>query len=213
MANSDAPFGARPVRYKNGAKWNGKATLYAISIGGTTSGQAAVGDPVVSTGAADAEGLLIVQTRDFSVGEPNQAIRGFITSIVPGTPGHKLASLAAPTIKTPEYLTTPGKAYVHVADDPNLIFQIQVNSVNLAVAGVGLNCGLARSAIDTTTAKSGCQLNPAAAFLAASATYTMKIVGFPHDPAGINVVGSAYATVEVEINKHELGHGTGSAGV
>lgn len=215
MANTDAPFGARPVRYKNGAKWNGKTTLYAISIGSTNAGQAAVGDPVVSSGAADSEGLVIVKTQAFTGGGTG-AIRGFIDSIVPETPGHKVLATAAPTSKTAESLTTVGKAYVRVVDDPEVVFQIRVDSckgtTGVAIASVGLNAGLVRTGMRTAIHKSGAQLH-GASVTANISTNTLKIVGYHHDFSGANVVASPFATIEVIINNHELGHGTGSAGV
>lgn len=215
MANTDAPFGLRPVRYKNGAKWNGKTTLYAISIGSTNAGQAAVGDPVVSSGAADSDGLLIVQTQAFTGGGTG-AIRGAIDSIVVETPGHKVTALAAPTSKAVQSLTTVGKAYVRVVDDPEVVFQIRVDSckgtTGVPIGSVGLNAGLVRTGMQTAIHRSGAQLH-GASVTANISTNTLKIMGYAHGFTTTNVVNSPFATVEVIINNHELGHGTGSAGV
>src|SRR3990167_2600720 len=50
MANTNAPFGLRPVRYASGAPYNGAANPY-FATGAT--GDIFVGDPVVMAGAAN----------------------------------------------------------------------------------------------------------------------------------------------------------------
>jgi len=202
MANAAVVDGARPVRYLNGAKWNGKTTLYAISIGTTTNAWAAVGDAVVSTGTADSEGHLIVKTRLHSGGgDVNTRIRGFIQAIVPGTPGFRVTSLAAPTTEAPEVLTTPGKGYVRVIDDPNVVFLMRASAA-LPITSVGLTASLLK-----TTGHDTRSLRPKLGLgILGSATsaFTMSIVGYPMNTHGKNVVNSTYNTVEVVINNHEL---------
>ena len=64
MANSDTPFGFRPVKHLSGAPWNGKANVYYIPATDNTA--VFNGDAVKSAGAADGTGrfrLLLRQLR------------------------------------------------------------------------------------------------------------------------------------------------------
>jgi hypothetical protein len=57
MANTNAPFGLRPVRYLNGAPWNGQVSRYLIPA---TDGTAYfIGDPVTLAGDAGASGSFV----------------------------------------------------------------------------------------------------------------------------------------------------------
>ena len=54
MANSDSPFGFKPVKHLNGNPWNGKVNVYYIPSTDNTA--TFVGDAVKLAGSADATG-------------------------------------------------------------------------------------------------------------------------------------------------------------
>lgn len=101
----------------------------------------AIGDPVVTAGSADANG---VPTVTLATGATDALIRGVIVGMggnVYGGPGADyvggLNTIVIPAVKTRNY-------YVLVADDPNILFEVQEDSDGgaIAAASVGLNCNL-----------------------------------------------------------------------
>jgi len=53
MANTDAPFGLRPIRHRNGAPYNGAFNHYYVASSYATA--LFVGDPVVKTGTSNTD--------------------------------------------------------------------------------------------------------------------------------------------------------------
>ncbi len=163
MANPDKAGGLVPVGYLSGAKYGGAARSYAIAAADANA--FAVGDPVVIAGDADADGVPTVTLA--TAGTGNQ----ILGSIVSGAGGLKYGQpygvpadspLVIPATKTRIY-------YVLVADDPNLIFEIQEDGVGgtIAAASVGLNANLIAGAnngfistweLDSSTVAAGATL-------------------------------------------------------
>jgi hypothetical protein len=112
-------------------------------------------------------------------------------------------------LNTPQYRLASTGRYVMVADDPNLIFEVQTSNGTLTAADVGLNANFAVAAGSTTTGASGMTLD--AATVATTATLPLKIVGFSQRVD--NEVGNASAKVLVKLNNHQFNSGTGTAGV
>ena len=136
MANANTPFGLAPVEYLGGAQWNGKARRYYIP---STDGNAyAIGDPVVLAGSADANGVASVV-----LATPGSALLGPIVGMGgmayggPSVDPTNLNTTVIPATKTKAY-------YVLVADDPNIIFEVQEigTGTQLTADEVGLNCNL-----------------------------------------------------------------------
>lgn len=117
MANADAAFGLRPVRYLSGAPYNGAANKYYIPAS-DTSAAAYIGSLVKLTGGADADGIPVV-TSNVSTGN---AVVGVVVGVVPETRD----SLT--------YRANSTARYVWVADDPNLLFEVQEDSDGGALA-------------------------------------------------------------------------------
>lgn len=117
MANADAPFGLKPVRYLSGAPYNGAANRYYIPATDTDAA-VYVGSLVKLTGGADADGIPVV-TGNVATGNP---VVGVVVSVVPVT--------ADSTI----YRANSTARYVMVADDPNLVFEVQEDSDGGALA-------------------------------------------------------------------------------
>jgi len=150
MANVDAPFGARPVRYKSGAPYNGSVNLYYAPASYGTA--LYVGDPVYRTGTSDTRGVPEVNLA--AAGDtpcPGNPITGFVVGFLPDPTNLSLTYRPASTLR-----------YMLVADDPNLLFAMQASGT-VAATDIGLNAvmiythsgstytGLSGAEVDFTT--------------------------------------------------------------
>lgn len=201
MANENRPAGFIPREYLNGTPWNGQARLYSIAAAYGTA--LYVGDPVISSGTSDANGV-----PGIARGAGTGALRGVIVGLGK-TPG----GLFNPSNLDITYrpANDPAVWYAAVVDDPNVLFEIQEesNGKQLTAAEVGLNqISLAGNGNGFV---SGWQVrSTSGATAATTATLQLRLMGLVQRPG--NAFG-AYAKWLVQINVHELGHGTGAAGV
>jgi hypothetical protein len=181
MANANFASGLKPVRRFSGAPFNDAARRYSCPA--TYATALFIGDPVVKSGTSDADGYSEVNSA---------ASGGAITGVVVGfedIPSMTLGYGAASTVRA-----------VLVADDPELLFEVQEDAVGgaLALASVGLNCDLISAAGSTATRTSGWMLDTSTA--ATTSTLQVKIVEFQH--RADNMPASANSKVLVKINKH-----------
>lgn len=121
MANADAAFGLKPVRYRSGAPYNGACSLYHVPASDSTA--VYVGGLVKLTGGADADGIPTV-TGNVASGNP---VCGVVVGIKPVTADSTTYRVAS-TLR-----------YVYVADDPALMFEVQEDSDGGALAATA--CG------------------------------------------------------------------------
>lgn len=202
MANVNKPSGFTPVQYLNGSPWNGQARIYSIAAAYTTA--LYIGDPVKSSGTADANGV-----PGIVLGATTGALRGVIVGL-----GSAEGLMANPSNLDLTY--RPGAAtsddwYAMVVDDPNVLFEIQENSNGTALAAteIGLNqisvSGTGNGFISGWLLASATDATPAT-----TATLQLRLMGLVR--RSDNAFG-AYAKHLVKINVHELGTGTGAAGV
>lgn len=194
MANTDAPTGLRPVRYASGAPYNGAANVYCVPASDGTA--LFKGDPVIIAGSADANGVPTCLKATAAGGARwTGVVVGFLPSPTIQTNGHRLAS----TLE-----------YVLVADDPNLIYEIQEDADGgaLAAVDVGLNADFIFATGNAYTHFSGAELDTSTK--ATTATLQMRIVGFVQRPD--NVIG-AQAKVLVRNNLPTETGAAGSTGV
>lgn len=199
MANQNRPFGLKPVSYLNGAPYSGQARLYYV---GTGESALYVGDPVTLSGTCDANGIAGV-----SIGVAGSAIIGVVVGVVVANPGVSL--VAANLDLTVRYQPASTAGYVMVADDPNLLFEIQDGqTVPTAITDIGRNTNFLIAAGATTHSDSG---TVTAATLTDSNTANLKLMGFVQRVD--NTPGSAYAKLLVKINNHVYGASTGTAGI
>jgi hypothetical protein len=122
MANTSLKKGFRPVCYRSGAPYNGSYNIYYKDA---TAGIIAVGDPVIrGTDSSDPEGYpeCVRATTD-------GAITGVVVGVVP--------TLAR--IDQPRHLLAADVGYLMVADDPNLLFEVQDNggATGIAITNIG----------------------------------------------------------------------------
>lgn len=183
MANADFARGLVPVRNAAGGVYNCAARAYTARSDYATA--LFIGDPVVKSGLADANGRpgCIIAT---------QGATNAITGVVVGfeDPASMLLGYgAASTQRT-----------VLVADDPDLLFEIQEDSVGAAtaLADVGLNVDLISAAGSATTRTSGWMADSSTK--AVGATLQLKIVGF-QERADVTPASSK-SKLLVKINLH-----------
>lgn len=202
MANANRPAGFIPVQYLNGSPWNGQARLYSIAAAYATA--LYIGDPVKSSGTANADGV-----PGIVLGAATGGLRGVIVGL--GTQEGLLANPQNLDITYRPGAATSKDWFAMVVDDPQVLFEIQENSNGTAIAAteIGLNTiSLAGTGNGFT---SGWMLPSATdATPAVTATLQLKLMGLVRRQQ--NAFG-AYAKHLVQINVHELAHGTGSLGV
>lgn len=189
MANSNAPTGFTPRRYRNGAPWNGVARTYFVPATDATA--LFVGDPVIIAGDGDANGIPTC-TRATAAGA------GRITGVVVGF--QPAAPFPLP------YRPASTAAYVLVADDPDLLFEAQEDGVggSLAATNIGQNIDMIAGTGSTFTGNSGFMIDSSTA--AVTATLQWRIVEL--EPREDNAIGTT-AKWLVAIN---LPTETGAAG-
>ena len=187
MANANKPSGLVPVQYLNGSPWDGKGRVYCIPDTDDTNAYA-IGDPVVLAGSSDANG---VPTITLATGGTGNLVLGAIISGA-GAPGYgqqygvPTGTGGPPPIVIPA--TKTAAYYVLVADDPNIIFEIQEDndSSSLVAADVGENCNLIAGTNNGYI--SGWQLDSSSH--ATGSTLQMKLLRLAQYPAGTNAFGT-----------------------
>lgn len=197
MANIDAPFGLRPVRYVDGRPYQGQSNPYFMT--GST-GQVAIGDPVTLTGSTNASafgGFEIGELQQVSLataGDGNPIV-GVVVSVLPVT--HQSVP----------YRANSTDRVVLVADSPDLIFQVQgdddMTAANWGATESGLFANLASATADTTINRSQWELDgsdvPANDY--SNQVFLKNLARIPGNAFG------AYAIWEVQINLHQYTYG------
>ena len=211
MANTSRINGFRPVRYLNGAPWNGQARMYVHGSGDNTALN--VGDIVIqhTTGV---NGIQAV-TRATSATASN--IVGVVLGIDIVSPvtvsGTTTYSLQGANLDLSEkYVAASTERYVWVCDDPMVIFEAEFENTGTppVAADVGLNYEINIGSASTTTGVSGmsCDLSSAGA---TTNTLPLKFIGFSRRPD--NEAGAASARGLFLLNTHVYNSNTGAAGI
>jgi hypothetical protein len=194
MPNVDAPSGLRPIRYRSGLPYAGGANKYYVPA--TDATDLFIGDPVILAGSADADGVATVTRATAGAGN-------YITGVVVGV--DQIEGVASPSLAR-TYRPASTAMYVWVADDPELIFEIQEDSVGgaLAATSVGLNASVIIAAGSTVTGRSGTELDSSTA--ATTNTLALQVLRLARRPD--NEIGDQ-AKWEVRINLHTYRNLTG----
>lgn len=193
MANSDRPNGLKPVKHQNGNPWNGAVNQYYVPAGDTVA--MAVGDPVILGSTASADGYpTIAKSEDTT------------TPLVGVVVGFRVDPTDLNI--TGSYRPASTARYVLVCDDPDVIFEAQVDSA-IGIAGTNMNYAYVDGGINTSTGTSGVEIDGSE--ITTLNTAHFQVVGFKdavdNDPTLIN------AKVLVRINLHAKRGATGAAGV
>ncbi len=199
MANADRPFGLKPIRHRNGAPYNGAANTYHVAS--TYGTNLFVGDPVSVTGTsntAEVDGFI-----PGSLPEVEKTAAGtgaYLTGVIVAV-GPNRDDLT----KTYSPLNTA--SVVWVADDPDLVFEVQEDgdTTPLAETSVSANVDLIHTvAGSTVTGLSGTELDSST--VNTTNTLQMKIMRICNSIT--NEVG-AFAKWEAMINLHTQRNTTG----
>lgn len=184
MANADTPFGLKPYSHRNGAPYNGAYRLYSTATGDATA--IYIGDPVILSGTSQTINGVVYSDVD-------QAATGdVVVGVVVGVQFVTADSLTYRAASTQRLLC--------VADDPDLLFEIQEVSGGTALTAndAGLNANFVVAAGSATTGLSGVELNNGTE--ATTNTLDLHIVGLSSRPD--NEIGE-HAKWLVTINRHQ----------
>lgn len=181
MANTNTPFGFKPIREAGAGSHSGGLNMYYHAAADGTA--LYVGDPVIKSGSSDGAGVASV-VRATAGGAITGIVMGFVPNGTTDTAGYGAASTAY---------------YLLVADDPDLIFEIQEDGVGgqLAAADIGLNADFIVAAGNAYSLKSGVMLDTSTK--ATTATLPLKIISLSER---VGTEFGAYAKVRVKINNH-----------
>ena len=185
-------FGLKPVRNKNGSPYNGEASLYYLPS--TDASDIGKYEAVKLVAAMDTPGQVSVVAQAAA----GDALIGSVVGIVPN------GSIALNKI----YRPASTGCYVLVADQPDLIFEIQEDAVGGAVSAANIgqhyNADIivvsATANANTATGMSKTMLDSSDA---KAATATLKIIGVRRDQSN-TAAQSGGAILEVMIHEHAL---------
>ena len=161
MANADTPSGFRPVMHRNGAPYTGAFRVYSVAAAYGTA--LMIGDLVILAGTSQTiNGRVLSDVERCATGG---VTLGPIVGVQPDTQD-SLRYRAASTLRL-----------VYVADDPDLIFEIQEGSSGTALTAndAGLNADFVVASGSTVTGLSGTQINNATE--ATTNTLDLHLVG------------------------------------
>lgn len=185
MANIDAPRGFTPVRYKNGKPYSGAARMYYKD---TTAGIIGVGDPVIRvTNSSDPLG-----NPEIVRATTGAAITGVVVAIVPDSSRPNQVG----------YLSASDVGYVMVADDPDLLFEVQEVSggTALAVTNIGEHIDSV-TAINASSVIGRSQYEIDNAALATDNTWIIEgLVQRPDNAVGEHAKWLVSANLHTEVN-------------
>jgi hypothetical protein len=164
MANANIARGLIPYRRTTGEPYNGAANIYYVPS--SVASNIFIGDPVTYlTAAADANGIPSVTLA--TAGSSNNVL-GAVVGIVNG--GDPVIPI---TRDLPIYHQASTAGYILVADDFDLLFEVQENG-NMGAQAPNRNVNLVSGTGSTVTGYSGWMLNSST--LATTNTLQMRVV-------------------------------------
>lgn len=189
VGNSNTPMGLRPVGTIGSAGYVGRLQQFVVLAADTTA--IGIGDPIVMTGTADANGVPVATRHTAGT----NVISGVMVGVVPTPSDLTLGYRKASTLMT-----------ILADTDPNTIFEIQDSSsaqtTCLAATDIGSNCAIAHGTVDTTTGNGKTVLGTT---VGTTTTMNVKIIGLSQKVG--NKIGD-YAKYLVVINNHTFNGGT-----
>lgn len=213
FVNPNKPSGLSPIRYLNGANYDGKAGVYSILAANTNP--FFVGDLVVPiTGGGGVSGIPAVTLA--TAGNP--AI-GVVIAVGPNvgslfTEGGPFINVNNLNVVNRPSGAQPVNYFCAVSDDPNIIYEIQEGNTgtNLTSAALMRNANILYSAPATGVNVSGTVLDNTT--VAVTATLNLKLMKFvrriDNNFLTTPATGGAAQKWEVMINNHFLRAGIAS---
>jgi hypothetical protein len=199
MANTNAPFGLRPVRFANGRPYNGSFNLY-FATGAT--GAIYIGDPVIINGTSNTAAVQgneagTLPGVQIALEGANDPITGICVGVLPLTR------------ESTSYRANSTDRIICVADDPDLIFQVQQDAGGaIATTDVGLMVVLGTGSGGSTAYGKSSWVISAVTAPASTAGHQLMLERLAPLPG--NEIGD-YAVWEVMINNHQRAN-VGDAG-
>jgi len=196
-----------PMRHRNGAPYNGAANPYYIPAAYGTA--LFVGDAVIKSGTSN--------TAEVKVPGVGVAPIGTLPAITSATVGDGnrvtgvIVSFAAdPSNPDRAYSPASTEGVAWVADDPDLAFEVQADGA-IPAASMGLNAVLiATHSGNTSTGRSGMELDTTSDAPAADASNQLLIIRAVNRDD--NDTTLTHARVEVLVSNHTEAHGSTAAG-
>jgi len=189
MANTDRPFGFKPVGHLMGSSWNGKANVYYIPSSNATA--LFKGDAVQLTGGCTDDGKYpaIAQA---TAGDP-------IVGVIIGF-GEAPNIMIKADYPNRVHCPVSTEMYALVVDDPFVIFEIQEDSVGAAITSsqIGFSTDITIGTGSTTTGLSAMELDSSLAATANGQCKILRAVNREDNTLGDN------CKWEVLIVEHEL---------
>ena len=193
MANTNNPFGLKPVRRRGGATYH--VEIVPVYVPSSYATALYIGDPVVKTGTSNTAAVTVPDGGRFEIGtlaEVNKftagagnAISGVIVGFAPN-----------PSALDKVYGPASTERVAYVCCDPDMVYEVQASGA-FAATDVANNADLtAATAGSTVTGLSGVQLD--SANIGTGATKQVKILRAVNREG--NECGSNYCKVEVLIN-------------
>jgi len=198
MANSDSPFGLRPVRYDAE-----DVNIYYVN---DSTNAVYIGDPVFASGSADAFGIQEVN-RAGTIADATPSNNTPIVGVVVGFASDKAGTQLRDDAR---YVAAGSTSYALVCDNPDVVFEIQEDSVGgaLAATAVGANYNFTTTAGSTVSGLSGVEIDSSDTSDNTSPYAALRIKGLARRPD--NEIGTN-AKWEVQIVHHQSR--AGAAGV
>jgi hypothetical protein len=202
MANLDAPFGLRPIKYADGSPYDGVANPYFIPSSDSTA--VYIYDPVIKTGTSNTAAVTVSGATGGGAHFPIGALP-VVTRATNGDDNRITGVVVAVGYDTDDdsrapYRKASTNAVVWVVDDPRVLFEIQADGA-VGAASVGLNAVLIGTGGSTVTGLSSVELDTTSDVPAADASNQLLIKAISRDPMR-NDTGASNTCVHVTINRH-----------
>ena len=204
MANINRPFGLRPVRYLNGAPYNGAVGSYHVPA--TNLVNMFLGDPVILNGTGNLTSFMdyppgvladVQLTTIPAAGLPALTYANYLIGSIIG--------ILPVTRESTIYRAAGVEAIIFVTEDPMIVYQIQDNgAATLGTGVIGQNANLFAGAGSTTTGQSGYTLD-AGTTTAPGVAAGLQLTVIKGSFNVTNDVLSPFATWDVIINQHPFG--------
>lgn len=199
MANVNAPFGLRPVRYVDGRPYNG-AHIECFATG--ASGAIYIGDPVLLAGSGN-------------TAEVQGRAAGTLPTVGPATAGDGnlisgvCVGVVPVTNQSTIYRANSTDRIIQVVIDPMVVFQGQTDTAGTdwAATDICSYANLLTGTGSTVTGLSGFTLDTTDVPDAADVSNQLYILGLSKIPG--NAIGE-FAVWDVAINQHTFGWAGGA---
>lgn len=189
MAYPDQPFGFVPIRHKSGAPYNGAANPYWIDSSDTDGdGTYFIGDAVILDSTSNTALIEVPGVGSFPPGtlpgvtKASSGTGNMVTGVI--------TAVAADTRDSLVYRADLTERVVMVCDDPEVVFMGQADGV-IPTTAIGRNSNLLRTQEgDTSTGRSGMEID---ASDASGATNQMLLLRAVNDPQNeVNTTGNRF---------------------